>query len=114
MRSGHFLGLAVEQRGWHHRLELFPASACVSHRLVDIVGGGRFELTPGGLDSTKRLMALTLVDSLAESENLDCRWRDGKLRRMAEPAGRLVPAQRRGGGRLQEVGAARVLGGLSC
>ena len=64
---GAFLGLAVGD-AVGTTLEFSPRDA--QPRLVDMVGGGPFELTPGAwTDDT----ALALADSLAASEVLDCR-----------------------------------------
>ena len=66
---GAFLGLAVGD-AVGTTLEFSPRDA--QPRLVDMVGGGPFELTPGAwTDDTA--MALALADSLAASEALDCR-----------------------------------------
>ena len=51
-------------------LEFSPRDA--QPRLVDMVGGGPFELTPGAWTDDTAL-ALALADSLAASEALDCR-----------------------------------------
>ena len=64
---GAFLGLAVGD-AVGTTLEFSPRDA--KPRLVDMVGGGPFELTPGAwTDDT----AMALADSLAASEALDCR-----------------------------------------
>ena len=64
---GAFLGLAVGD-AVGTTLEFSPRDA--QPRLVDMVGGGPFELTPGAwTDDT----AMALADSLAASEALDCR-----------------------------------------
>ena len=66
---GAFLGLAVGD-AVGTTLEFSPRDA--QPRLVDMVGGGPFELTPGAwTDDTA--MALALADNLAASEVLDCR-----------------------------------------
>ena len=66
---GAFLGLAVgDAVGTTLEFSLRDAQP----RLVDMVGGGPFALTPGAwTDDTA--MALALADSLATSEVLDCR-----------------------------------------
>ena len=79
---GTFLGLAV---GDAVGTTLEFCSRDAKPRVEDIVGGGRFELPPGGwTDDTA--MALALADSLAASETLNSRdlmdrfvrwWRDG-------------------------------------
>ena len=66
---GAFLGLAVGD-AVGTTLEFSPRDA--QPRLVDMVGGGPFELTAGAwTDDTA--MALALADNLAASEVLDCR-----------------------------------------
>ncbi len=66
---GAFLGLAVAD-AVGTTLEFHSRDAYL--RLEDMVGGGPFELPPGGwTDDTS--MALALADSLAASEALDCR-----------------------------------------
>ena len=66
---GAFLGLAV---GDAVGTTLEFSSRDSQPRLVGMVGGGPFELTPGAwTDDTA--MALALADSLAASEALDCR-----------------------------------------
>ena len=80
---GAFLGLAVGD-ALGTTLEFRPRDH--GARLVDIVGGGPFQLRPGcWTDDTA--MALALADSLLASEGLDCRdlmdrfvawWRNGE------------------------------------
>ena len=78
---GAFLGLAVGD-AVGTTLEFSPRDA--QPRLVDMVGGGPFELTPGAwTDDTA--MALALADSLAASRGPRLSGRDGPLRRLAEP-----------------------------